>query len=929
MTDHQRRLVEEIFLSALDHPAETREGFLDEACGSDRDLRNEVESLLACDPGADQFLESVVKKAAVSLQTDAWIGRLLGPYRIVSEIASGGMGAVYLAERADEEFQKQVAIKVIRGGGDDPHLMERFRAERQILARLEHPYIARLLDGGLTSDKRPYLVMEYVPGSPVHIYCKDHKLSVAQRCRLFLQICTAVSYAHRNLVVHRDLKPSNILVTAEGIPKLVDFGIAKVLSGDGIDRQQTVVAMARLTPDYASPEQVRGDPVTTATDIYSLGAVFYELLTGKRPHGLSTYTTSEILRSVCEAGIARPSEAVTETPLRRQLSGDLDNIVLMAMHKEPGRRYLSAEALADDVKRYLDKRPVRARPDSFGYRTAKFIKRNRAGVVAGVFAVVALLGGLMAASWQAYEARRQHAAAEENRVRAEKRAEQLVALANHLLLDVYDRVNRLPQSKDVQLDIAQSTVRYLDQLSLEAQQDPRLLVVLAQAYKRLGDVLGYPLVRNLGDAPGALREYRSALKALDRALAMNDSSIPAITERVLVCSRMGRMLHEQDRDEEALRVYEQTLPFAKKLDSAAVLSADVLVAIGEFHHEYCNILRQLRPAETLEQATLSLDAFRRARAADPNNVERILDVSQATSDLGASLALNGRMAEAIEQFRENIRLREQVSAVKPGDIHFKRNLMIAYARLADCVGNDVYCLSMGDVKTAEVNYRKALEIARMLAKADPKDRLAQRDVAAAQLRLGIVLRSAADLEESTDLLRWSRNSLQALVTANPNSHGIGVDLGTAEEYLGYRYMAAGRKREARAEFEKSLKLAIEITKANPKLISPKSQILGASRALAMWHAREGQREQALQYAEMFSQIGAELLASSSGPTYRVYGARVWQWNGEVREALGRKEDVTEAAAAYRHALQEWQQFAPFGRQHEVQIAQAGLARVTR
>jgi hypothetical protein len=311
------------------------------------------------------------------------------------------MGSVYLAARADEQYESNVAIKLVRTGFDTDFILRRFRGERQILARLQHPNIGRLLDGGTTENEIPYLVMEYVQGSRITAYAAQHRLSVEERIRLFLPVCSAVEYAHRAFIVHRDLKPGNILVDASGTPKLLDFGISKLLyyqAPEAMDQPE--VAMA--TPDYASPEQIVGDPVTPASDVYSLGVVLYELLTGARPHRIDLTSPLELERAICLNPVGRPSEAVSNQPLlAKRLSGDLDAIILCALRKDPQQRYRSVESLAADLRRYLEHRPVLARPDFFGYKTARFIQRHRAPIaLAG--AVAAPLLGL--AGFGAYEA---------------------------------------------------------------------------------------------------------------------------------------------------------------------------------------------------------------------------------------------------------------------------------------------------------------------------------------------------------------------------------------------------------------------------------------------------------------------------------------------------------------------------------------------
>lgn len=429
MSTARFRRAEEIYFEVVELPRSERARVILNACAGDETLRTEVESLLAHSDAGSRFLATpaigadlVASIANDSPATDELLGSSVGPYRIERRIASGGMGTVYLASRADAQFTQQVAVKVVKRGMDSEELVRRFRRERQTLAALNHPNIARLFDGGVTQDGRPYLVMEYVDGVPLDRYCEQHPLGTEARLRLFLRICDAVSYAHRNLVVHRDIKPTNILIATDGVPKLLDFGIATVLEAGGT-RDVTSANEQRLTPEYASPEQVEGGPVTTSTDVYSLGIVLFELLTGSRPYSFTVRTAPEIHRVVCSQSPPAPSAAVGRTGRRAQpesdgetrlslpanvapdrlqriLKGDIDNIVLMAIRKEPERRYSSVEQFGDDIRRYLENRPVLARKDTFVYRASKFVRRNALACTIATAAGLSLMGGIAGVVWQ-------------------------------------------------------------------------------------------------------------------------------------------------------------------------------------------------------------------------------------------------------------------------------------------------------------------------------------------------------------------------------------------------------------------------------------------------------------------------------------------------------------------------------------------------
>lgn len=428
LTPARLQVIKDHFDHAVDLPADQRTAHLQQLRIQDAELAEEVQSLLDQHEGTGFDTDAsgeALRRAAAAL-ADPWSGARVGVYQVVRRIGVGGMGSVYEAARADEEYQKRVAIKFLHRYSDDDGLRRRFRAERQILANLNHPNIASLLDGGVTPDGQPYIVMEYVEGEPISRWADQRRLSVRQRLLLFLQVCRAVQYAHQGLVVHRDLKPGNILVTSDGQVKLLDFGIAKLLATDeGFEASPATAADTRaFTPDYASPEQVLGHPVGTPSDVYSLGVVLFELLTGSRPFDLRGKSAIEAERLLSEATPSKPSAVLNEARLdalgerstrrgRARLEGDLDAIVLMALRKEPERRYGSVEHLARDIGHYLDGLPVTARPESFGYRLRKLVRRHRAEAAALGLAGLFLIGGLIATTLKAREAERERALATE------------------------------------------------------------------------------------------------------------------------------------------------------------------------------------------------------------------------------------------------------------------------------------------------------------------------------------------------------------------------------------------------------------------------------------------------------------------------------------------------------------------------------------
>jgi serine/threonine protein kinase/Flp pilus assembly protein TadD len=394
MTTQRWQRVKSILAGALEQPSSARTTFIRHSCAEDTRLFREVKLLLAQETSiGDAFEDCAENAAAVFGRSESTqIGRRVGAYEIVEELGRGGMGAVYLAARADGEFEKRVAIKVLKRGTDTDETLRRFRAERQILAQLDHPHIAHLLDAGTTEDGLPYFVMDYIAGVPITAFAREHKLPIEARLHLFLKVCGAVDFAHRNHVIHRDLKPNNILVSTVGEPKLLDFGIAKLLAPDATDNM-TGTHDRRFTPLCASPEQARGETVTSISDVYALGALLYELLADAPPHRFPapTPTANELARIVCEEEPIPPSVATADQDKRRQLRGDLDNIVLFALRKEPTRRYQSVSDLADDIRRHLDHKPIRARANTIPYRAQRFLTRHKKEATYLAFAALLLM----------------------------------------------------------------------------------------------------------------------------------------------------------------------------------------------------------------------------------------------------------------------------------------------------------------------------------------------------------------------------------------------------------------------------------------------------------------------------------------------------------------------------------------------------------
>ncbi len=740
--------VKTIFEAArnLDPPA--RRTFLDDACGQSSELKSELESLLCAWDKAGEFLDTPAVEANAAEIADAVhgadAGLRLGAYRTVREIGHGGMGVVYEALRDDDEYRQRVAIKLIAFGMATDPLRQRFRSERQILAGLDHPNIARLLDGGTTAGGQPYLVMEYVEGVPLTEYCARERLGTRERLKLFRTICSAVHAAHRRLIVHRDLKPGNVLVTSDGAPKLLDFGIAKALGAE--DRgEETGITAVMYTPEYASPEQVRGEPVTTATDVYSLGVILYELLTGCLPYSLGGLSSFEAAQAICAAPPAKPSSAAPA--LRKTLDGDLDNILLKALHKDPERRYASAEQFSEDIQRHLSGAPVLARADTVRYRAAKFARRHSIGLAA-VAAILALLaGGFAATLWQYRVAQAQSA-------KAERRFNDVRHLANSLLFEVYDSIRDLPGSTPARKIIVGRALEYLDSLAKEAGGDDGLRRELATAYDRVGDVQGGYRSANLGDTAGALSSYRKAL-AIRESLAASDPNNAALL-RDLVPSH-GKV-------------------------------GDLLGLAGNWKEAMDHSRRLVDIAESLN----------RLSPGDPRN-QRLL--ATAYLDYGYKQGLAGDWTNGLAMSQKAIPLLVRLAAAEPGDRRIRRTLSLAYLRAGRLLlwNTDRYreALAMG---------RNAQAVTAGLISADPRNTDYRQIAAWAGLQSGEALELEGDVAGASGNDEAGLRQLEALSSADPNNAQFQADVALALSQSAVPLAQLGRSAEALRRLDRALEL---------------------------------------------------------------------------------------------------------------------------
>lgn len=720
MSPEDWRTVKKLLEAALARDESQRARYLQETCASAPELRREVEALLALEEEADAFLETPAVDLHQPREPLLEEGRVVDRYRVVREIGAGGMGRVYLAERADEEFDREVALKVLKRGLDTDEIVSRFRRERQILANLQHASIAQMLDGGSTEEGLPYFVAEHVEGTPIDQYCEQHELSVDGRLELFAQVCDAVQYAHRSLVVHRDLKPGNILITEDGAPKLLDFGIAKLLGPDHGGVTLTHSGIEFRTPEAASPEQILGGPITTASDVYSLGALLYLLLTGHNPHTLDGSSRQEVEQAVCDRLPARPSRVAPEDR-RRKLRGDLDNIVLTALRKEPDRRYGSVQELAEDIRRYLASLPVRASGDAWSYRFGKLVRRHTLafGATAVVLLLILLFGVVSFVLLNRTERERQ---------RAERVSDFLVEL-----LTLPSPGESRGEDLTVREALDAGRERIFEGLEGEPELRAELLHTMARAYQSLGlyedaASLFTEAVELRREHPGKehslLAESLHGLAGAKQALG-DEQATAALLREALAIQRTEQnvdhpeyakglnnlAIHLEDRGdlEEAERLHREALALKRK--QLAPEDPEIAVSL----HNLAGVLSL--QGDHAEAETL----FRRALPIRRRHHGRISpEVARTLNSLATVVEARGNLDEAEGLYRESLAIRRELYPDRhPG-------LAVSLSNLG------LLLQKREKLDEAETLFREALEILEQYLPQDHPNR-------------GVVLRNLASL----------------------------------------------------------------------------------------------------------------------------------------------------------------------------------------
>jgi len=768
-----------------------RSDFFRRVCGDDLDLRREVESLLEFDEPEYSVLDDPAYSFASSEthidQTATLIGKQIGNYRIIDIIAAGGMGTVFSAERADGTFDQKVALKVIKRGMDSDAVLRRFFNERRILASLDHPFIARLLDGGTTGENVPYYVMEFVDGIPIIEFAEKNDLNIDERLRLFAKVAAAVSYAHQNLVIHRDLKPSNILVMPSGDPKLLDFGIAKLLmAGNGgiITATQQFI----LTPDYASPEQVRGEHLSTATDIYSLGVILYELLTGTRPYMADNGSFAEMIRVVCDTIPTPPSRS--RSAQASVLKGDLDTIVLKALRKEPERRYTTVEQFIVDVRRHLEKLPIFAGGDSWRYRAGKFVSRHRYGAVAAGLILITILAGVGATIYEMNIV--QH-----ERAKAEQRYRDVRQLANSFLFEINDKIGESP-IKARELLVIRS-LEYLDKLARESDGDVELQSELATAYEKIGKVQAELFHPGLGKTSDALASHQKALQIREQIFAIDENSVIRGADVVRSQMLVGDINSMTGKIDEARDDYQRSAALGEKLLVIEPKNAELK---KELSSDYArlgqNVLRSGSLGKALEYYERSLSINREILAEAPDDVSRQHAVSVNYNYIGYVKMEMLQFDEALNYFSSELDIDEKIAAADPNNALYSGYISDGHFWLG------IAETDRGDPRKGLDHLQRALDIQRSLTESDPANYGNRNGLADCQIELGKALEKKGEIGDAVRVFEQAISNYRAVWQADSQNLNALAQVELAQRFMAGALILSGEEQRGEALLIKTI-----------------------------------------------------------------------------------------------------------------------------
>jgi non-specific serine/threonine protein kinase/serine/threonine-protein kinase len=840
MTPAHWQHVRGIVYAASQLETSRRARYLAEQCGGDRALREEVEDLLEALEKSSGFLESSLipdtpPAESVDQPPSQHIGRRVGVYLLLEEIGRGGMGEVYRAIRVDGQFEQQVAVKLVRGGWDAEFILERFRQERQVLARLEHRNIARLLDGGTTPDGIPYLVMELIEGTPIDQYCRQRDLGIDARLQLFQDVCAAVHYAHQRLVIHRDIKPGNILVAADGVPKLLDFGIAKIVDPAGGSGATMLLPM---TPEYASPEQLCAEPVTTASDVYSLGVVLYVLLTGRLPYGVDRRNMAGMVRAATDSEPERPSDALVRgaagdqvTPLlaktRRRLRGDLDTILLKALRKEPQHRYSSVEQFSEDIRREMRGLPVTARRGSWNYRAGKFFRRHKLGVLLAAVTLLAVLGGIAATV-------REARIAAANAQRAEKRFNDVRALATSNLFELNDALEKLPASAPARHLLIQRALEYLDKLRVENSGDRELMREMALAYQRIAELQGRFKGAGVGDVNSSVASYRNALALRSRLVEISRHDPDEVLGELHALGDYIRSLLLAGRLQEAAQTARSGLDLSQALLNRKPQDPRAHLAYGNTSLILAWILGGNGSGPNTRQVDEAIAHDRAAIQALEQSSAQDATIRQRLVNMRTLLASHYWRARAFEKSLEELNQilsKETLESIGP----------VPILRVYNWRGH--IFVSRGDHQSAFKDYQRGLQLARAVAAKDPDDMdaMLDRDILAGlsaieEARLGRPQRALIGINAAL-------TSIEQMFASNPEPFYQRILL-VGYSFRGEILSQLGHQTAARANLSRSLSIAEDFAKKDADDLDSLLQMGRVHAALGVLWARSSRFDNA-------------------------------------------------------------------------------------
>jgi tetratricopeptide (TPR) repeat protein len=876
----------DLFDRATELAPEERTLWLRQACGEDAALLKEVQALLAADANAANetfWQHSALRNQVIAEGGDrSEIGEVIGHYRLVELIGKGGMGTVYRAERIDAAFDKSVAIKLINGVFHSADVISHFRAERQILANLEHPNIARLLDGGARADGLPYLIMEYVEGISPYDYCRERNLSVAERLVLFRQICSAVHFAHQNMVIHRDLKPANILVTPDGTPKLLDFGIAKVLNPDPLRSRDdlTEPGMLKLTARYASPEQIRGESVTTASDVYSLGVILYELLSGHSPYGDGDRAPHQLMSAVCDDEPAKPSVWLPN------LKGDLDNIILRALRKPPLERYASADRFSEDILRHLEGLPVEARGDAPLYVAAKFVRRNRAGVATAALLLCSLVGGLVAVSLA--------------RARAERRFNELHQLAHSVVFDYSDAIDRLPGSTPVRERLVKDALTYLDSLSNEADT-PELQREIVDAYVRISNVQGNEYQSNLGNTADALVSAQKATAAAEKMLK-GERTIPVLDSAASAFSTDGSLLYSAGELSAADHAYQRALSLRKEIarQSPADVQNQIALAtclshLGDLYggNGFQNLGKTAESLAYHEQAKAVVTAL---STKYPGNFDVAKESYETLLSMSSAEGVVGRHEDATRDLGDALAQIEKVSLAQPHDTNVRYELANGESRLGQML------IDGRDAPAAIPHLARSAGLIQVLLQDDTGNANFRRAESVVESQWAAALRGAGHASEGVAHNERALRLAEALSHDAPKSAQYRVDVGTSERKLADGLLAAGDAAGSLHHSQQATQILCndENTQKDPNTLANcgRAQLAVGKAYLALHNAVAA--ESALRKAQEIS-----TQQSLGDPVSAVFRSDSARSEAALAAALALAGNTQAARDTYERALNDW------------------------